>query len=43
VLIKFFQRCDGNVDIVFLEAEQAGWIVHQHVGIEYEKFGNGGF
>jgi hypothetical protein len=27
---------------VFLEAEKTAWIVHQHVGVEDEQFGNGG-
>ena len=36
--VKFFEHDHGNVEIVFLEAEDAGGIVHQHVRIEDEDF-----
>ena len=31
----------GDVDVVLLEAEQAGGIVHQHIGVEHEQLGIG--
>jgi len=42
VVVELFQRHDGQEDVVFLEAIKAAWVVHQHVGVEDEDFGNGG-
>ena len=42
VVVEFFQRHDGQEDIVLLEAEQTARVVHQHVGVEDEDLGNGG-
>ncbi len=42
VAVEFLERGHRNVDIVFLEAEQAGRIVHQHVGVEHEELDAGG-
>jgi len=41
VLIEFFQGGDRHIDIVFFEAEQAGGVVHQHVGVQHEQLGFG--
>jgi len=37
VVIQFFKHHHGQVKIMFLETEQAGWIVHQDIGIEYKQ------
>jgi hypothetical protein len=42
VVVEFFQGGDRHEDVVLLEAEQAGRVVHQHVGVEDEKLGLGG-
>ena len=42
VLVEFFQSGDGDVDVVLFEAEQAGGVVHQHVGVEDEELGRDG-
>jgi hypothetical protein len=42
VVVEFLQRHDRQEDVVFLEAEQATRVVHQHVGVEDENLGNGG-
>ncbi|MNN21936.1 hypothetical protein D3C81_1352750 [compost metagenome] len=34
-VVQLLDYLHGQVDIVFLEFEQRGWIVHQHVGIQY--------
>ena len=39
--VQFLQRGHRQVHVVFLEAEQAGGIVHQHVGVEDEQLGEG--
>ena len=39
VAVEFLQRHDRQEHVVLLEAEQAGGIVHQHVGVEHEQFG----
>ncbi|EOA05532.1 dehydrogenase [Herbaspirillum frisingense GSF30] len=39
VVVQLLQRHHGQVDVVFLEAEQRGRIVHQHVGIQHEQLG----
>jgi len=44
VVVQLLQGHDGEKDIVFLKAEQAGGIVHEHVGIQHKKlagFGGG--
>jgi hypothetical protein len=41
-MVEFFQRGDRHVDVVLLEAEQAGGVVHQHVGVQNEQLGLGG-
>ena len=43
VVVQFFQRHDRHVDVVLLEAEQAGRVVHQDIGVEHEELGRGGF
>ena len=35
--IHLFKYDHGQVDVVFLEAEQRGGVVHQHVGIKDEE------
>ena len=37
VAIEFFQHDHWQEDIVFLEAEQAHRIVHQHIGVQHEQ------
>lgn len=37
MVVQFFQRHHRQIDVVFLETEQAAWIVHQHVRVEHEK------
>ena len=39
VVVQLFQRDHGQVDVMLLEAEQRGRIVHQHVGIQHEQLG----
>ena len=41
VVVEFLQRRHRQIDVVLLEAEQAGRIVHQHVGVEHEQLGAG--
>ena len=41
VLVEFLQRGDRHVDVVLLEAEQTGRIVHQHIGVQHEQLGVG--
>ena len=36
--IQLFERHHGDVQIVLFKAEQAGRVVHQHVGIEHKQF-----
>ena len=46
MVVQFFQRHHRQVDIVFFEAEKAGGIVHEDVGVQHEKLGSrclGGF
>ena len=43
VVVQFFQRDHRQVDVVFLETEEAGRVMHQDVGIQYEQFGFAGF
>ena len=40
--VEFLERRHRNVDVVFLEAEQARRVVHQHVGVEHEQLDMGG-
>jgi len=42
VVVEFFQRHDGQEDVVFFKAEQTAGVVHEHVGVEDENLGNGG-
>lgn len=35
VVVQFFDYLYGQVDVVFFEFEQCGWIVYQYVGIQY--------
>ncbi|ENO86542.1 dehydrogenase [Thauera aminoaromatica S2] len=37
VVVEFLQRHDRHVEVVLLEAVQAGRVVHQHVGVEHEE------
>src|SRR3569623_764136 len=39
VLVEFLQRGDRHIDVMLFEAVQAGGVVHQHVGIQYEQLG----
>jgi len=39
VAVQFFQHDHGEVDVMFLKAEQAHGVVHQHVGVQHEKLG----
>ena len=39
--VELLQRRHRDVDVVFLEAEQARGIVHQHVGVEHEQLVEG--
>src|ERR1041385_3854278 len=39
VVVELLEREDREVQIVFFETEDAGGIVHQHVGVEHEKLG----
>jgi hypothetical protein len=39
VAVQFLQRDHRQEDVVFLEAEQAHRVVHQHVGVEHEELG----
>ena len=36
VIVEFLERHHRQIDVVFLEAEQRGRVVHQHVGVEHE-------
>ncbi len=42
VVVELFQRHHRQIDVVFLEAEQRGRVVHQHVGVEHEQLGAAG-
>ena len=42
VAVEFLEGGHRNVDIVFLEAEQTGGIVHQHIGVKHEELDVGG-
>ncbi len=42
VVVELLEGGHRHVDVVFLEAEQAGGIVHQHVGVEHEELDVGG-
>ena len=42
VIVELLENRDRHVEIVFLEAEEAGGVVHQHIGVEHEKLGGGG-
>ena len=35
VVVQFLQHKHRQVDIMFFKAEQAGRIVHQHIGVQY--------
>jgi hypothetical protein len=35
--VQLFDGRHGQKDVVLLEAEQAGRIVHQHVGVQHEQ------
>jgi hypothetical protein len=37
VVVEFFERHHRQIDVVFLEAEEAGGVVHEHVGVEHEE------
>ena len=37
VVVELFQRHHRQIDVVFLEAEKAGRVVHEHVRVEHEK------
>ncbi|ENO78878.1 dehydrogenase [Thauera sp. 63] len=37
VVVQFLQRHDRHEQVVLLEAEEAGRVVHQHVGVEHEE------
>ncbi len=37
VIVELFESRHRNVDVVFLEAKQAGRIVHEHVGVEHKQ------
>jgi hypothetical protein len=39
--VELLEGEDRQIDVVFLESEQAGGIVHQHVGVEHEQLGRG--
>jgi len=39
VAVEFLQRHHRQEDVVLLEAEQRGGVVHQHVGVEHEQLG----
>jgi hypothetical protein len=43
VIVQFFQRHDGQKNVVFLKAEKAAWVVHQDVGIQHKNFAVRGF
>ena len=38
VAVELFEHDHRQIDVVFLEAEQAGRIVQQHVGVQHEQF-----
>ena len=40
MVVQLFQRDHRQVDIVFFEAEQRGRVMHQHVGVQHEQFGD---
>jgi hypothetical protein len=42
VAVELLEGGHRDVNVVFLEAEQAGGIVHQHVGIKHEELDVGG-
>jgi hypothetical protein len=42
VVVQFLQRDHRQEDVVFLEAEQAHRVVHQHVGVQHEQLGGPG-
>ena len=41
VVVELLEREDRQVDVVFLEPEQARRVVHQHVGVEHEQLRRG--
>ena len=41
VVVEFLEREDGQVDVVFLEPEQARRVMHQNVRVEDEEFRRG--
>ncbi len=41
VVVELLEREDGEVDVVFLEPEQARGVVHQDVGVEDEQLAGG--
>ena len=38
VAVHFLQHDQGQIDIVLFKPEQAGGVVHQHIGVEHEQF-----
>ena len=41
VVVELLEREDGQVDVVFLEPEEARGVVHQDIGVEDEKLAGG--
>jgi len=41
VVVELFEGHDRQEDVVFLETEQAGRVVHQNVGVQNEEFRGG--
>ena len=41
VVVQLLERGHGQEDVVLLEAEQTGRVVHQHVGVQHEQLGVG--
>ena len=42
VAVELFQHDHRQEDVVFLEAEQAHRVVHEHVGVQHEQLGRAG-
>ena len=42
VVVEFLEREDGEVDVVFLEPEEARGVVHQDIGVEDEELAGRG-
>ena len=41
VIVQLFERSHRQIQVVFLEAEQTGGVVHQDISVEHEKLGGG--